>query len=120
MMPARWTWAGVWFTPVVAVTATAAVSPDAAAIRTAATHSRTRRVMATSFARCDLRCEIIGGSALRRRRIGAASPGQAQAAGKDHKEDRCGPTTSHGGIWRTCSMKRMQLRLDDEPTRCSG
>src|SRR6185312_4880988 len=69
MMPARWTWAGVWFTPVVAVTATAAVSPDAAAIRTAATHSRTRRVMATSFARCDLRCEVIGGSALRRRRM---------------------------------------------------
>src|SRR6185437_16637946 len=91
MMPARWTWAGVWFTPVVAVTATAAVSPDAAAIRTAATHSRTRRVMATSFARCDLRCEIIGGSALRRRRIGVASPGRARArqqAGADLRQGR--------------------------------
>src|SRR6185312_15259435 len=91
MMPARWTWAGVWFTPVVAVTATAAISPEAAAIRTAATHSRTRRVMATSFARCDLRCEIIGGSALRRRRIGVASPGRARArqqAGADLRQGR--------------------------------
>jgi hypothetical protein len=33
---------------------------------------------AASFARCDLRCTVIGGSALRRRRISAASSGRAK------------------------------------------
>src|SRR5438034_6253170 len=62
-----------WCTPAWAATARPTISAVAAIVRTAVIHSRSRRVIATSFTRCVPGSGIIGGSKPRRRWTGAAS-----------------------------------------------